>query len=363
MARRSPGRAATGRCTSRCSISASTAGGPIRATGSTARRASRAIRMYWEGTQLVPARTSAPFALHRNGYRRHAALRARSSGRATSSRRWETLKTHVPVAHQHRAVSGIPYWGTDIGGFVPTTELHRRAVRPLVPVRARSARCSASHGRTWQLRLPWGWNTGELGPTRSRAHGRRRQSRPERAAQRRGRADLPEVSRAALPADAVPLHARCARRTTTGMPIMRALWLHYPDDPAAVARGDEYLWGRDILVAPVVEKGATSRDVYLPRGTLVRLLDRASASKAAARSAARSISTTMPLYVRAGAILPMGPVKQYTDEPVDGPLTLQVYPGADGAFTALRRRRADRSTTGTATGWASTCAGTIASAG
>ncbi|HEX5437747.1 MAG TPA: DUF5110 domain-containing protein, partial [Gemmatimonadaceae bacterium] len=42
---------------------------------------------------------------------------------------------------------------------------------------------------------------------------------------------------------------------------------------------------------------------------------------------------TMPLYVRAGAIIPLGPVKQYTAERVDGPLSLVVYPGADGAFT------------------------------
>ena len=42
---------------------------------------------------------------------------------------------------------------------------------------------------------------------------------------------------------------------------------------------------------------------------------------------------TMPLYVRGGAIIPMGPVKQYTGEKVDGPLTLSIYPGADGAFT------------------------------
>ena len=41
----------------------------------------------------------------------------------------------------------------------------------------------------------------------------------------------------------------------------------------------------------------------------------------------------MPLHVRAGAIIPMGPVKQYTDEPVDAPLDVTVYPGADGAFT------------------------------
>jgi len=41
---------------------------------------------------------------------------------------------------------------------------------------------------------------------------------------------------------------------------------------------------------------------------------------------------TMPLYVRAGAILPLGPVKQYTDEKIDGPLELHVYPGADGSY-------------------------------
>ena len=53
------------------------------------------------------------------------------------------------------------------------------------------------------------------------------------------------------------------------MPIMRALWLHDPTDPVGAARGDQYLWGADILVAPVVEKGATVRKLYLPRGQWV----------------------------------------------------------------------------------------------
>ena len=45
----------------------------------------------------------------------------------------------------------------------------------------------------------------------------------------------------------------------TGLPPMRALWLHYPSDSEAVKLGDEYLWGRDLLIAPVVEKEAASR--------------------------------------------------------------------------------------------------------
>jgi hypothetical protein len=51
------------------------------------------------------------------------------------------------------------------------------------------------------------------------------------------------------------LYSAVRECTQTGMPILRAIWLHYPDDPSAVARRDQYLWGRDILVAPVVEKG------------------------------------------------------------------------------------------------------------
>jgi alpha-glucosidase/alpha-D-xyloside xylohydrolase len=81
-----------------------------------------------------------------------------------------------------------------------------------------------------------------------------------------------------------------------------------------------------------VEKGATTRSLYLPRGdwydfwTTERL--------AGGREIDRPVDlATMPLYVRAGAILPLGPLKQYTGEKVDGPLMLKVYPGADGAFT------------------------------
>ena len=59
-----------------------------------------------------------------------------------------------------------------------------------------------------------------------------------------------------------------------GLPLMRALWLHYPDDERARGIGDQYLWGRDLMIAPVYTAGASSRDVYLPRGRLVRLVDR-----------------------------------------------------------------------------------------
>src|SRR5690606_17452781 len=115
----------------------------------------------------------------------------------------------------------------------------------------------------------------------------------------------------------------------TGLPIMRALWIHDPQDPIAAGRGDEYLWGPDLLVAPVVEKGATARTIYLPQGDWYDFWT--GERVAGGREVTRPVDLeTMPLYVRAGAVLPIGPVKQYADEPVDAPITLRIHPGASG---------------------------------
>jgi alpha-glucosidase (family GH31 glycosyl hydrolase) len=84
-------------------------------------------------------------------------------------------------------------------------------------------------------------------------------------------------------------------------------------------------------VAPVVEKGATSRRLYLPPGSWFDFWTEERTDGGKEIDRAVDLATT-PLYVRAGAIIPMGPVKQYTAEPVDGPLSVTVYPGADGSF-------------------------------
>ena len=99
-----------------------------------------------------------------------------------------------------------------------------------------------------------------------------------------------------------------------------------------MTRGDQYLWGRDMLVAPVVERGATERRLYLPRGTWFDYWTNNRVE--GGREIVRAVDLeTTPLYVRAGAIIPAGPLRQYTEEPVDGPLQLAVYPGVDGAIT------------------------------
>ena len=285
------------------------------------------IRMYWEGPQLYrPAER--PFALHRNGYsgmQRYGAFLW--SGDVYST--WETLKTHVPVA-VNTGLSGIPYWGTDIGGFVPTPEytgeLHVRWFQfgtfcPLF----------RSHGRTWHLRLPWGWNTGSLGPEELRGY-TGGAGHPDPSELRNAQVEPIIRKYLELRYRLLPYTYSLAKECCdTGLPMMRSLWLHYPDDASAVARGDQFLWGRDMLVSPVVEKGAASRRLYLPRGewhdywTEERV--------AGGRELERAVDlATMPLHVRAGAIIPHAPVRQYVDQPSDEPLTVVVYPGADGAF-------------------------------
>lgn len=283
-------------------------------------------RMYWEGPQ-IDRPNERPYALHRNGYggmQRYASFLW--SGDVYST--WETLKTQIPIGI-NCGLSGIPYWGTDIGGFVPTqeftAELYLRwfqfgAFCPLF-------RC---HGRCWKLRLPWGWNTGDPGPIEIRNYDGA--AIPDASQLHNSQVEpicrkYLELRYRMLPYLYSAVH-ECSR---TGMPIMRALWLHYPDDQLAVARGDEYLWGRDVLVAPVVEPGATSRDLYLPRGVWYDFWtgERIEGGKQISRAVDLE---TIPLYVRAGSIVPFGPIKQHVAETSDLPLSIAIYPGRDQSF-------------------------------
>jgi alpha-glucosidase/alpha-D-xyloside xylohydrolase len=291
---------------------------------------SRLLRnqMYWEGPQ-IDRPNERPYALHRNGnagMQRYAAFLW--SGDVYST--WETLKVQVPIGI-NASLTGIPYWGTDIGGFVPTKEFTAELYLRWFQFGAFCTlfRC---HGRTWKLRLPWGWNTGDPGPVEISSY--RGAAIPDSSQLHNEQVEpicrkYLELRYRLLPY----LYSVVRECATSGMPVMRALWLHYPDDPAAVGRGDEYLWGRNLLVAPVVEQGATSRNVYLPRGFWYDFWTGEKVE--GGREVSRKVDLeTMPLYVRAGSILPLGPVKQYAEERVDQPLSISIYPG-DNAFFLL----------------------------
>jgi len=284
-------------------------------------------QMYFEGSQQLRP-NERPFALHRNGQagmQRFAAFLW--SGDVYST--WETLKNHIPIAI-NSGLSGIPYWGTDIGGFVPTKEytgeLHIRwfqfgAFCPLF----------RAHGRTWHLRLPWGWNTGELGISEI-ANYTGGAANPDESELHNAQVEPICRKYLELRYQLMPyLYSLVREGCQTGLPVIRALWLHDSADPETALRGDEFLWGRDILVAPVTEKGARVRSVYLPKGTWVDFWTNETIE--GGREITREVDlATTPLYVRAGAVIPFGPVRQYTEEKVNGPIALRVYPGSDGEF-------------------------------
>lgn len=280
---------------------------------------------YWDGPLSVqPDRR--PFALHRNGYagmQRYAWL---WSGDIDSS--WATLAAQVRNGI-NVGLCGIPYWGTDTGGFVPTREL-----TPELYVRwfQFSAFCPLfrSHGRAWHLRLPWGWDLGTPGPLEG-AESLGPDWPPEEELHD---VQVEEICREYLNLRyrLLPyLYSSVAQTHATGLPLMRALWLANPGDQQALLRDDEYLFGDSFLVGPVLRPAANQRAVYLPAGPWWDYWTDEPVD--GGKEISRPVDLkTMPLYVKAGAVVPFGPVRQYAAEPVVEPVELHVYPGADGRF-------------------------------
>lgn len=281
-------------------------------------------RLYYEGP-LNSAPNERPWNLERNGAPGMAQFGGWIwSGDVTSS--WNTLAAQVQNGI-NSSLSLSPFWGTDIGGFFPsadrefTGELYTRWFEF-------AAFCPSfrSHGRNWKLHLPWGWNDGETGPI---------ESRPVPDPSELHDSEVEPICRKYLDLryQLMPYTYTITREARdTGMPLMRALWLQYPKDPEAVKLGSEYLWGRDLLIAPVTEKSATSRRVYLPAGNW---FDWWTDQKIVGNQwMNRPVDlATMPIYVCAGAIIPVDPVRQYVSESVPGATTLKIFPGANGEFT------------------------------
>lgn len=282
-------------------------------------------RMYWEGS-LQQHPNVRPFSIQRNGYAGLQQYGFLWSGDVNSA--WQTLRTQI-AAGLNTALSGIPYWGTDTGGFFSTKEL---TAELYVRWFQFSAFCPLfrSHGRTWMLRLPWGWDRGELGPVED-------DLKLLPAPEDLHHPEVEEICRKYLNLryQLLPyLYSAVHETRQTGMPLMRALWLSFPGDAAALIVDDAYMWGESLLVAPVTSKSATERTVYLPRGAWFDYwASESNAPIAGGATHTRAVDlTTLPLYVKAGTILPLGPVKQSTLEPSTDPLELHIYPGTDARF-------------------------------
>ena len=130
----------------------------------------------------------------------------------------------------------------------------------------------------------------------------------------------------------MPYLYTCAREAyDTGTPIMRAMFLEFPDDPECARLDFQFMFGPSILVAPVVEEGARTRRLYLPEGEWYDWYTEE------LYEGGRYIETPapldkVPLFVRAGSIIPTVAARQYTWENPDAPLYVDVWPSSAGSF-------------------------------
>lgn len=115
--------------------------------------------------------------------------------------------------------------------------------------------------------------------------------------------------------------------------FLRALGMEYPNDPQILSVNDQFLLGKYLLVNPVTAKGQISRKVVLPAGNEWYDFYNGSKENGGKIIEAAAPYERIPLFVRAGAILPLGPELQYSDEKPADKISLYVYAGADGSFT------------------------------
>jgi alpha-glucosidase (family GH31 glycosyl hydrolase) len=121
------------------------------------------------------------------------------------------------------------------------------------------------------------------------------------------------------------------RMYQTGLPLMRALVLEYQDDPNVYGIDDQYLLGSEIMVAPVLEKGAESRDIYLPEGEWIDYWTGKHYQGEQTINYPAPLER-LPLLVKAGAIIPMHPAREYIGREESDSLILKVYPEKESSF-------------------------------
>ena len=246
------------------------------------------------------------------GQQRNAA--ATWSGDVAS--RWEDLRNQVS-AGVNLSMSGIPNWTFDIGGFA----LEKRYLNP-----------SAADLAEWrELNTRW-FEFGVFAPL-FRSHGEERYREifniaPVGSDVYRTLVWYDELRYRLLPY-IYTLAAGTYHRDGT---IMRGLVMDFPHDHTVLGINDEYLLGPSLLVSPVHEYEARQRKVYLPAGTRWYDFYTGNVFQGGTLIDAAAPLERMPVFVKAGAIIPLGPVMEYTGQKPDAPIMLYVYTGANGTF-------------------------------
>jgi alpha-D-xyloside xylohydrolase len=221
---------------------------------------------------------------------------------------WWALRRQVP-AGLNFALSGYPYWTTDIGGYHPVN--YAQTIPPGYQ----------------ELYTRW-FEYGAFCPV-FRTHGHRDYNEMWKYEQ--AFPTLLAIDR--LRYRMMPyVYSLAWRVTNDDYTIQRPLVMDFRDDKATWEIGDQFMFGPDLLVSPVLTEHATSRAAYLPGGTEWIDFWTGERTQGGATITAQAPLDRIPLDVRAGSILPLGPVIEYAGQATD-PIELRVYPGADGAFT------------------------------
>jgi alpha-D-xyloside xylohydrolase len=221
---------------------------------------------------------------------------------------WWALRRQVP-AGLNFALSGFAYWTTDIGGYHPLN--YAQTMPPgYQELYARwfeyGAFCPVfrTHGHRDHNEL---WVYDQVFPTLL-------------AVDRLRYRLLPYV------------YSLAWKVTSEDYTIQRPLVMDFREDPATLEIGDQFMFGPDLLVSPVLTEHATSRSAYLPAGTEWYDFWTGERTAGGAAITAQAPLDRIPLNVRAGSILPLGPVIEYAGQATD-PIELRIYAGADGNFT------------------------------
>ena len=239
------------------------------------------------------------------------------SGDITSS--WETLANQIPAALNYSAC-GIPSWNSDIGGFFNGSY--------------------QGPGQDTYNELYCRWIQFGTFCTIMRSHG----SGTDRAIYQFGKegesyydviARYINLRYALLPY----IYSTARRVHADDYSFMRAMGIAYPAEKATYELKDQFMFGRDLLVAPVVQSQATQRKIYLPKGdnwTDVWTGEQLEGGRYVTRDVNLSL---MPMYVRQGTIMPWGPKVQYSEQSNWDNLEIRIYSGADGTFTLYEDER------------------------
>ncbi|HXF11759.1 MAG TPA: glycoside hydrolase family 31 protein [Terriglobales bacterium] len=239
---------------------------------------------------------------------------------------WDAFKRQIPTGLDF-AASGMAYWTNDVGGWQYLPAEHHPAKPPLLdPSDARDN--VGGYDDYPELYTRW-FEYGTFLPV-MRTHG----SRKYNEVWSYGKQAEPILEKyLRLRYQLMPYIYSLGYKTyQTGAPFMRPLLMDFPGDPKVADIGDEYMFGPAFLVAPVTEQGATVKDVYLPAGSdwyNYWTNERVHGGQIARVDAPID---TIPLFVRAGSIIPLGSAIESTNEQ-QKIKKVRVYPGADADFT------------------------------